>query len=296
MIAPPLTDQDIPRYWQQLGIPGLADIHTHFLPPSMLAKVWAYFDKAQDHYGRPWPIHYRFDQAERLDILRGFGLRAIPALSYPHKPGMAQWLNEWSRDLAKTETDVLHCATLYPEEGVGEYVLAELDAGAQLFKMHVQVGVFTPADPLLDPAWAVLQESGVPVVIHAGSAPISGEFTGPAGVRAVLSQYPSLALVIAHLGMNEYDAFADIAEDFINVHLDTTMVGTDFTNAFAPMSDSYVARLAGLKDKVILGTDFPQIPYPYAHQIEALQRLGHGDDWMRSVLWRNGARLLHLDS
>ena len=52
------------------------------------------------------------------------------------------------------------------------------------------------------------------------------------------------------------------------------------------------ARLAGLRDKVVLGSDFPNIPYPYAHQIQALDRLGLGEDWLRAVLWENGNRLL----
>jgi predicted TIM-barrel fold metal-dependent hydrolase len=46
---------------------------------------------------------------------------------------------------------------------------------------------------------------------------------------------------------------------------------------------------------VVLGSDFPNIPNPYAHQLEALHRLGLGVEWLRSVLWRNGARLLGLD-
>jgi hypothetical protein len=45
---------------------------------------------------------------------------------------------------------------------------------------------------------------------------------------------------------------------------------------------------------VVLGSDFPNIPYPYAHQLDALARLGLGDEWMRKVLWENGARLLGL--
>jgi len=44
----------------------------------------------------------------------------------------------------------------------------------------------------------------------------------------------------------------------------------------------------------VLGSDFPSIPYAYAHQIDALARLGLGDDWLRAVLWNNGARLLGL--
>jgi len=42
----------------------------------------------------------------------------------------------------------------------------------------------------------------------------------------------------------------------------------------------------------VLGSDFPNIPYPYAHQIEALVRLDLGDDWLRRVLHDNGMRLL----
>ena len=72
------------------------------------------------------------------------------------------------------------------------------------------------------------------------------------------------------------------------------MGGTDFTNRFASLPDTYVRRLAGLVDKVVLGSDFPSIPYPYAHQIQALARLGLEDDWMRAVLWANGVRLLGL--
>jgi predicted TIM-barrel fold metal-dependent hydrolase len=73
------------------------------------------------------------------------------------------------------------------------------------------------------------------------------------------------------------------------------MAGTDFTERFAPMPDGYVPRLADLRAKVVLGSDFPNIPYAYAHQLEALDRLGLGDDWMRAVLWENGARLMGLD-
>ncbi len=101
-------------------------------------------------------------------------------------------------------------------------------------------------------------------------------------------------LVIAHLGMDEYDGFADLVEAFPRVHLDTTMAGTDFSNVFAPLPADYIRRLADLGDRVVLGADFPNIPYPYAEQLQALHRLGLGDDWLRNVLWHNGARLMGL--
>jgi uncharacterized protein len=290
----PAADDDVPEYVAALSLPGLADIHVHFLPESLQRRVWAYFDDAETNYGLAWPIRYRLDEGARLAILRRIGLQAVPALTYAHKPGMAQWLNEWGRRFAERVEDGVHCATLYPEPGVGDYVAAAIADGARLFKVHIQVGGFAPDDPRLDEAWGILAAGRMPVVIHCGSAPVDGPHTGPERISRLLARHPDLVLVIAHLGMPEYNEFADLAEAHTGVHLDTTMCGTDFSNGFAPLPDAYVERLAGLVDKVVLGSDFPSIPYPYAHQIQALARLGLGDEWMRAVLWSNGARLLGL--
>lgn len=296
-VRPPKNDDEIPAYLERLGIPGLADIHVHFLPENVLQKVWAYFDRAgdADAYGRQWPIRYRFTEQRRLELARGFGMKAIPALTYPHKPGMAEFLNIWCAEFAQRVPDAVHCGTLYPEPDVERYVRQALNRGAWLFKVHIQVGQFAPDDPALDPAWEQLEDAGAPIVIHAGSSPVPGEYTGSERVRNVLKRYPNLTFVIAHLGMGEYDEFADIAGEFANVHLDTTMAGTDFSNVGTPMPDHYIWRLADLADKVVLGSDFPNIPYEYAHQLEALDRLGLGDEWLRKVLWENGKRLMRIE-
>ena len=59
------------------------------------------------------------------------------------------------------------------------------------------------------------------------------------------------------------------------------MTFTDFTTQRAPFPAELLPRLRDLADRVVLGSDFPNIPYPYAHQIEALIRLDLGDDWLR---------------
>jgi len=291
----PTSDAGVPAYLDALAVPGLADVHVHFLPDRVLAKVWGVFDQAEERYGMAWPVRYRDDESTRLATLRALRLRAVPALTYAHKPGMAAWLNDWSREFARRVPDAVRCATLFPEPGVADYVASALDEGTRLVKVHVEVGGFAPDDDRLDGAWQLLDERGVPVVLHCGSAPVAGEHTGPRGLVRLLEKHPRLTVVVAHMGMPEYDEFADIVEAHANVHLDTTMVGTDFTNRFAPMTPAYVARLAHLSDRIVLGSDFPNIPYAYAHQLEALARLDLGDEWMRKVLWRNGARLLGLD-
>jgi predicted TIM-barrel fold metal-dependent hydrolase len=53
-------------------------------------------------------------------------------------------------------------------------------------------------------------------------------------------------------------------------------------------------RLADLGDRVLLGTDLPNVPYAYAHQLETLAGMGLGDDWLRAVCHDNAARLFDL--
>lgn len=295
MTRPPADDADVPRYWGELGLPGLVDVHVHFLPDPMQAKVWQYFAQADRHYGAAWPVHYELPVAERLAVLDRLGVRLFPTLPYPHKPGMAAWLNEWSAEFAHGRPQVLQSATFFPEPGAGYYVARALDRGARIFKVHVQVGGFDPRDPLLEDVWARLEETGTPVVIHCGSGPLAGEHTGPEPVTGLLERHPRLQLVVAHLGMPEYREFLDLAERYERVHLDTTMFATDFTERLMPFDRSHRDRLRDMKDKVLLGSDFPSIPYAYAHQLAALHRLELGEEWLRAVLWGNGARLFGLD-
>src|SRR5690606_19449846 len=83
---------------ERLALPGIVDVHTHFMPESVMNKVWAYFDSAGPLVGRPWPITYRDEEQVRLKTLRAFGVRAFTALVYPHKPDMAAWLNGWTAE------------------------------------------------------------------------------------------------------------------------------------------------------------------------------------------------------
>jgi uncharacterized protein len=295
MEAPPvLRDQDVAAYVAALGLPGIVDLHVHFMPERVQAKVWAHFDRLDP----PWPIVYRAGEAERLAILAGLGVRRHTALAYAHRPGMAAWLNGHTLALAATHPAVVGSFTFYPEPGVEAEVERALDAGGAVAKVHLQVGKFHALDPLLDPVWAELARRRVPVVLHAGAVPDGSggeEFCGAGKVAGLLDRFPDLALVVAHLGAPDFGDFLDLAEAAPTLRLDTAMVfgGPQAIGAFPAR---LVERLGALGERVLFGSDFPSVAWPFAGQVGGLAALGLGDEWLRAVLWRNGARLLGLDA
>lgn len=287
-------DDAVAEFRRRWDLPGLVDVHTHFMPEPVLAKVWAYFDAAGPLVGRRWPIAYKQEEHRRVALLRGFGVRAFTAMLYPHRPGMARWLNDWAAEFAARTPDCLHTATFFAEPSAVDDVRRALDQGARVFKCHLQVGRYDPTDPTLDAVWGLLAERRTPVVTHCGSGPVPGDFTGPGPIGKVLARHPRLRLVVAHLGMPEYAEFLDLAERHDGLLLDTTMAFTDFAEASAPFPASELPRLAALGDRILLGTDFPNIPYPYEHALTALERTGLGGAWLRAVCHDNGARLFGL--
>lgn len=281
--------------WEALGLPGIVDVHTHFMPKNVMDKVWRYFDDAGPLIGRPWPITYRSNENDRLATLRGFGVRAFTSLIYPHKPDMAAWLNQWAAQFAADTPDCLSTATFYPEPGAVRYVTSAIDHGARVFKAHVQVGGYDPTDVLLDEVWGVLAESGTPVITHCGSGPTPGAHTGPGPIRAVLARHPRLRLIVAHMGGPEYTDFLDIAAAHDGVHLDTTMAFTEFMEQTMPFPPADHPRLRDLGHRILWGSDFPNIPYPYAEAMRAVCDLpGVDDDWLRGVFHDNAAALFGL--
>ncbi|MEU6715240.1 amidohydrolase family protein [Nonomuraea sp. NPDC046802] len=294
MLTEQHSDAGVPDWWRKLGLPGLIDLHVHFLPERMERRVWHHFNHGGPLMGDGWRIEYEWPVAQRLERLRAMGVRTFPALAYAHKPDMAADLNAWTLDFARRTPECLPSATFYPEPGVVQYVRRALADGVKIFKVHLQVGGFDPRARELEEVWGLLAESGVPVVVHASSVPVPGGYVGAEPIGQVLRRHPRLRVVIAHLGMPEYDPFFDLAARYERVALDTTMTFTDFAERGMPFPDRLRPALLdlGLAGKVVLGSDFPTIPHPYAHQLDALARLDLGEPWLRAVCWDNASAMI----
>lgn len=287
-----MTDDEVPGFLAALGIPGIVDAHVHFLPDDLQEAVWRWFDRLTP----PWPVTYRSPAADRLGVLDRVGVRHHTALAYAHRPGMLRFLNDHTLGLAAAEPAVIPTFTIYPEPAAGAETARCLQAGGRAVKVHLQVGGFDSTDPLLDQAWALIEDAGAPVILHAGAVSDGSgneQWCGPEPVRRLLRRFPGLRLVVAHMGAPDYGAFVSIAEEHPDVWLDTAMVFTDPPYLGEPPVH-LLGRLAALGDRVVFGSDFPTIPHAFAAQVSGLAALGLGDDWLRGVLWHNGLRLFGL--
>jgi len=94
-------------FWQGLGLPGLFDVHVHFLPENIQRRVYEQFDSAGPLIGRPWPLVYRGDDDDRVARLRALGVRRFSSLPYAHRPGIAAAPHAWSAAFAAALPDCL---------------------------------------------------------------------------------------------------------------------------------------------------------------------------------------------
>ena len=234
---------------------------------------------AQAHYGvavADAPTRCPVD--ERLAVLDRLGVRAFPTLPYPHKAGhggLAQRLVgrvRRGRPAGAAVGDLLSRA--------GGAVLRRRGAASAApgsSRCTCRSGGFDPRHPLLDAGLGAAggdRDAGRHP-LRLGSA-ARASTPGPSRSPGCCERYPRLQLVIAHLGMPEYRDFLDLAERYERVHLDTTMFATDFTERLMPFDRADLPRLAALRDKVLLGSDFPSIPYAYAHQLAGAAPAGSG--------------------
>ncbi len=264
----------------------IIDAHTHVFPDNVMAKIWRYFD--QHH----WPIHYRGSEAERAEFLAA-RTAAYTTLCYAHRPGMAAWLNDYALAYAQAHPEAVPTGTFHPDDpDVGEYVAAGIRRGLRGFKVHAEVQRFDPADPRLAPVYGLLSEAGCPVHLHTAGMPLAGPWTGPAHFARLLQLAPRLTVIVAHLGGAEHLEYARLGEDH-PVYFDTAMVDVVYPG-FPRPGEADLAAIRARPERYLFGTDFPNIPYPWEHQVEVVRAWGLGEEGEALVFAGNFQRIYGL--
>jgi predicted TIM-barrel fold metal-dependent hydrolase len=241
------------------------DAHTHLHPPRLFAAIRRWFDE-HTH----WNLRGPSEPDEIVAALRAAGVARFAFFSYAHRAGMARELNRWIRDAGARYPDGIPLGTVHAgdddpgavvDEACGAWGLAGL-------KLHIQVQRFHADDPRMRPVYARLVEMGKALVIHVGTGPHTNEFTGLARFQRVLEAFPDLRASICHMGAFETRAALQLLDRYPHLHLDTTMAMAGASLPFTGIDPAIVrdADLVRYADRILFGSDFPNLPYPYEEE------------------------------
>lgn len=271
-----------------LALPDVVDAHVHLFPDGLFRALWKWFD------AHAWPVRYALYAEQVIHFLQERGVKRLVALHYAHKPGMARELNAFVAALAAKHPEVIGLATVFPgEEGARELLREAFLAGLRGVKLHAHVQCVAIDDRRMEPVIAACLEAGVPLVMHAGREPKSDAYAcdphaicSADRVEAVLKGWPGLKLCVPHLGADEYPAYRRLLERHDNLWLDTTMVLAGFLPGEDPMP---LVRVR--PERVMYGTDFPNIPYAWDREVKVLAGAGLKEEALARVLGANALQL-----
>jgi predicted TIM-barrel fold metal-dependent hydrolase len=274
------------------GMPFVIDAHVHLFPDNLFEAIWQWFDR----YG--WPIRYRLSAEAIVSFLTSRGIGHIVALQYAHKPGVARDLNQFLAGFCRRHDAVTGMATVYPGEPDAATILAEaFEAGLSGVKLHNHVQCFELDGPEMQAIYDICSHRQKPLLMHVGREPKSPaypcdpyELCRADKVETVLKQHPQLNICVPHLGADEFDEYRRLIEDYDSLWLDTTMT----LGGYLPFEG--VPDLKQLRaDRIIYGTDFPNLPYAWDRELKAVAAMNLPDGRLRRLMAENAIELYGIE-
>lgn len=276
----------------EFPVASVVDAHVHLMPDRLMQAIRDALGEAAG-----WSFDHPTDLDAITATLQEAGVERFVALPYAHRPGVADDLNEWVCETAATsELAVPFAAVHAGDDDVGGVVERAVAAGARGLKFQLPVQGFPADDPRLDPAYEVAADHDLPLMIHAGTAPMYRDDpnVGVERFRSFLDSYPELRVCAAHMGAYEVDAFCELARTHENVFLDSTFAMSAVAEQYMEFDPSSVAdeTLVELSESVMYGSDFPNIPYPYQKERAHLLDRDLPDEVERDIFSRTARRFL----
>jgi len=275
------------------GFPPVVDAHVHIFPRHIFSSIWHWFDK------NAWHIRYQMTSSQVFDFLITHGIRHIIALQYAHKPGIAGELNKYMAEKCRGHRDqVTGMATVFPSEENAERILREAFAmGLGGLKLHAHVQCFDMNADYMNRLYECCQINGKPIIMHIGREPKSTayncdpyELCSSGKLEQILMDFPDVRICVPHLGFDEISAYRNLIEKYDNLWLDTTMVITDYFPIKERMDLVHYRS-----DRIMYGSDFPNIPYPWDRELKELKAADIPDDALEKLCYKNAVDFFGLD-
>lgn len=264
----------------------IIDFHVHLFPDRMFDAIWQFF---RENYA--WDVKPRLYYRQCVEFLRERGVGPIVFSNYAHRAGVAAKLNDWNLSVAG-EFPELYCFAAWHPGDDDTMAMAErlLEHERILgFKLQLLVQRFAPDDERLFPLCELIMAKGKRLLMHTGTGPVGNEFVGVERFKRLMKRYPELPVNVAHMGALEYRGFMDLLDDCPALMFDTAFV---FYPGVEGRYDLGGELLEKYRDRIVYGSDFPNLLYPRESEIEGLMSYGLPQEFYDKVFYENGAALI----
>lgn len=163
-------------------------------------------------------------------------------------------------------------------------------------KLHTHVQCFDMQSDEMDQVCDICEQERKPLVVHAGQEPKSPAYKcdpyllcSADKTERLLKRNPGLKMCVPHLGMGEYAAYRRLIETYDTLWLDTTMAITDFFP-----SDEDVRLTDVRTDRIMYGTDFPNIPYAWDRELKKLMEHPLAPEALSNILGGNAMAFFNI--
>jgi predicted TIM-barrel fold metal-dependent hydrolase len=207
--------------------------------------------------------------------------------------------NDWTCQTAKEQPCLVPFISLDPSMGAEEAV-AEVrrcrEQGAVGIKLHPSSQRFNPDDPNLWPVYAEAESLEMPVLSHGGvfpADPESSDFSRPKAFARVLKAFPKLRFVLAHMGQGYLEESLAMAEEFENIHFDSSSVITGTLWPPELSDDEIVAMVRRFgAERILFASDWPW--YHPLRDLERIETLALSKEERRLILGENARRVMGI--
>jgi predicted TIM-barrel fold metal-dependent hydrolase len=248
-----------------------------------------------------WDFQYGTEPEWVARFLAEQDVERFVFFSYAHKAGLARELNAWLHETARRLPAGLPLGTVHPgDPDVVDVAREALDRyGFKGFKFHINVQRFHPDDPRILPVYELLLARGAVLLIHVGSAPWPNEYDGFPRFERVMTMFPELKVIVAHMGQFETSRHLELMGRCPNMYLDTTAAMAPQSAIYreghgASAADVTDADLVRWQDRILFGSDFPNTPHTYDDERRPIWERPVPDAVHRKIFHDNAQRLLGL--
>lgn len=267
------------------------DAHVHLMPARLTRAIRRALNEEAG-----WEFDHPVDREAIDRRLAEAGVDRYFALPYAHKSGIAADLNEWVLERARESSMAVPFATVHGDDEVAEVVREAIEAGARGLKFQCPVQRCGPTDPRLDPAFELAAGHDLPIVFHAGTAPMfeDSPHVGADQFESFLESYSDVRACCAHMGAFEVEEFLALTREHENAYLDTTFAMSSVVDEYVDFDPASIpdAVFEELSDSIAYGSDYPNVPYPYDREREHLLSRDLSAETLRDVFGRTAERFL----